>query len=107
MTIGQGYGRQDTGSWVEDSGFVKRLIPDDNDGSRHQRFILQLPDRRTVLIAHNIDLADRVPVAVGDRVRFRGLFEWNDLGGLVHWTHGDPMGNEAGGWVRYRNRTYA
>jgi len=25
----------------------------------------------------------------------------------VHWTHEDPMGNEAGGWVRYRNRLYA
>jgi hypothetical protein len=77
------------------------------DGVRHQRFILQLPDRRTLLVAHNIDIAERVPVALGDRVRFRGLYEWNDLGGLVHWTHEDPMGNEDGGWVRYRNRVYA
>ena len=46
-------------------------------------------------------------VAVGDRVNFRGLYEWNDLGGLVHWTHEDPMGKEDGGWVRYRNRVYA
>ena len=101
------YVKQDTGRWVEDSGFVKRLIPDDTDGSRHQRFVLQLANRRTVLIAHNIDIAARGPVASGARVRFRGLYEWNDLGGLVHWTHEDPMGDEAGGWVRYRNRVYA
>lgn len=69
--------------------------------------MLQLADRRTLLVAHNIDIASRVPVAVGDRVSFRGLYEWNDLGGLVHWTHADPMGHEHGGWVRYRNRTYA
>jgi hypothetical protein len=69
--------------------------------------VLQLVDRRTVLLAHNIDIAERVPVALGDRVRFRGLYEWNEQGGLVHWTHEDPMGNEAGGWVRYRNRLYA
>lgn len=101
------YKNNDTGRWIEDTGFVKRLISDDNDGSRHQRFILQLGNRQTVLIAHNIDLAERVPVSLGDRVRFRGMFEWNDLGGLVHWTHHDPIGVEDGGWVRYRRKLYA
>src|SRR5687768_2182639 len=27
---------------VEGRGVVKRILPDDNDGSRHQRFILEL-----------------------------------------------------------------
>ena len=58
------------------------------------------------LTAH-IDIASRVPVGIGDRVRFRGLYEWNDLGGLVHWTHHDPHGLEDGGWVRFRTREYA
>jgi Protein of unknown function (DUF3465) len=35
------------------------------------------------------------------------MFEWNDLGGLVHWTHHDPLGVEDGGWVRYRRKVYA
>ena len=91
---------------MEDTGFVKRLIPDDNDGSRHQRFILQLAGGQSLLIAHNIDVAERIPVAIGDRIRFRGMYEWNDLGGLVHWTHDDPMGVEDGGWIRYRSKTY-
>lgn len=86
---------------------MTRLLPDDRDGYRHQRFILQLPNRDTVLIAHNIELADRIPVGLGDRVRFRGQYEWNELGGLVHWTHHDPMGLEDGGWIRYRKKTYA
>jgi len=67
---------------------------------------LQLQNRETVLIAHNIDLAQRVPVGLGDRVYFRGMYEWNELGGLVHWTHGDPQGVEDGGWIRYRRKTY-
>ena len=83
------------------------MLSDDREGERHQRFILQLRNRDTLLIAHNIDLADRVPVGLGDRVQFRGLYEWNDLGGLVHWTHHDPMGAEDGGWIRYRKKTYA
>ena len=82
-------------------------MSDDRDGDRHQRFILQLRNRDTLLIAHNIDLADRVPVGLGDRVQFRGMYEWNDLGGLVHWTHHDPMGIEDGGWIRYRKKTYS
>ena len=82
-------------------------MSDDRDGDRHQRFILQLANRDTLLVAHNIDLADRVPVGLGDRIQFRGMYEWNDLGGLVHWTHHDPMGIEDGGWVRYRKKNYA
>jgi hypothetical protein len=67
---------------------------------------VQLKSRQTLLIAHNIEIADRVPIGLGDRLSFRGMYEWNDLGGLVHWTHDDPMGIEPGGWVRYRRKNY-
>lgn len=98
--------KSDTGNWIEVTGFVRRLLSDDNDGSRHQRFILDIGDRRTILVAHNIDLAERAPVGMGDRVRVRGMYEWNELGGLVHWTHHDSHGVEDGGYVRYRARVY-
>lgn len=107
MLINGGYQKKDTGQWIEDSGFARRLLSDDNDGSRHQRIILQLKNRDTLLIAHNIDLAKRVPLGMGDRINFRGMYEWNELGGLVHWTHHDPHGIEDGGWIRYRSKTYA
>lgn len=100
------YGKVDSGSWTEGSGIVRRVVSDDNEGSRHQRFILDMRNGQTVLIAHNIDLADRVPVGVGDRVRFRGMYEWNELGGLIHWTHHDPLGVEEGGYVKFRRKTY-
>ena len=83
------------------------MLSDDNEGSRHQRFILQLANRDTLLVAHNIDLAKRVPLGMGDRVKFRGMYEWNNLGGLVHWTHHDPQGIEKGGWIVYRRKTYS
>lgn len=98
--------KTDDGSWIEVTGFVRRLLTDDNDGSRHQRFVLDIGHGRTLLIAHNIDLAKRVPLGMGDRVKVRGMYEWNDLGGLVHWTHHDPLGVEDGGYVRYRRRDY-
>ena len=80
-------------------GTVTRLLPDDNDGSRHQRFIIRLADDHTVLVSHNIDLAPRAPVARDTSLRLRGQYEWNEQGGVIHWTHHDPDGDRAGGWI--------
>ena len=100
------FNKRDTGSWIDAKGVVTRLLSNDNDGSRHQRFIIDIGNRESLLIAHNIDLARRVPVGLGDRVQVRGMYEWNDLGGLVHWTHEDPQSIEDGGYVRYRRQVY-
>jgi hypothetical protein len=95
------------GQWVELTGTVQRLLSDDNEGSRHQRFILRLAQQeRTLLIAHNIDLAERVPLRRGDNVRLRGRYESNDRGGVIHWTHHDPQGFNSGGWIEYRGIRY-
>lgn len=92
---------------VQGSGVVQRVLSDDSDGSRHQRFILQLASGQTLLVAHNIDLAPRVAgISVGDRVEFNGEYEWNAQGGVMHWTHRDPQGRHEAGWLRHGGRTY-
>jgi hypothetical protein len=96
-----------SGIVVEGTGTVEKLLPDDLVGSRHQRFILQLASRHTLLVSHNIDLAPRLDsLEIGDEVDFRGQYEWNPRGGLVHWTHHDPAGERFGGWLRHRGRVY-
>ena len=97
---------QASGVVVETAGVVSRTLSDDNEGSRHQRFIVELPSGHTVLISHNIDLAPRVPLGRGDRVELRGQYEWNDRGGVIHWTHHDPQGRRPGGWIRHDGRDY-
>ena len=87
-------------------GRVQRTLADDNEGSRHQRFILEAPGGATVLVAHNIDLAPRVPLKRGDFVEVRGQYEWNERGGVLHWTHHDPAGRHAEGWIRHEGQTY-
>ncbi|MGH8204200.1 MAG: DUF3465 domain-containing protein, partial [Steroidobacteraceae bacterium] len=88
-------------------GRVSRILGDDSLGDRHQRFIVTLDSGQTVLIAHNIDLARRVEgLQVGDAVSFKGEYEWNDRGGVVHWTHDDQQGQHEAGWLRHRGRTY-
>jgi len=101
------YEAQRSGEVAEGSGIVARLLDDDRDGSRHQRFILELRSGLTLLVAHNIDLAPRVvDLAVGDRVVFRGQYEWNERGGVLHWTHHDPDRRRPGGWLQHAGETY-
>ncbi len=96
-----------SGEMLEVSGHVEQMLRDDHDGSRHQRFLLALPSGPTVLVAHNIDLAPRVEgLAEGDPVEVRGQYEWNEKGGVLHWTHHDPEGRRPGGWVRHAGRLY-
>jgi hypothetical protein len=92
---------------VRGQGTVLRILPDDIDGSRHQRFILELDTGQDLLIAHNIDLAPRVTGLVkGETVEFYGEYEWNAKGGVIHWTHHDPNHRHIDGWLKHRGRTY-
>ena len=92
---------------VQGSGVVTKLLPDDNDGNRHQRFIVKLSSGQTLLIAHNIDQAERIEgLKPGDRVEFSGEYEWNHQGGVIHWTHRDPGGRHLPRWIRHKGRTY-
>ena len=92
---------------VDGRGTVQRLLPDDTDGSPHQRFLIRLDDGTTVLVAHNLDLAPRLDgLATGEAVAFRGEYIWNPKGGTLHWTHDDPRGTHPDGWLRWRGRTY-
>jgi hypothetical protein len=101
------YREQRSGIVVEGGGVVERLLPDDLAGSRHQRFILRLASEQTILVSHNIDLAPRIDsLRIGDEVQFRGQYEWNRHGGLIHWTHRDPAGKRTGGWLHHEDRIY-
>ena len=91
---------------VQGSGKIVKILADDNDGSRHQRFILRLNSGRTLLIAHNIDLAPRISsLNRGDTVEFYGEYEWNSQGGVIHWTHHDPQGVHVAGWLKHDGKT--
>jgi len=92
---------------VEAEGRVLKVLADDNQGSRHQRFLLDTGFNHTVLVAHNIDLAPRIAdLQRGDVVRFKGDYVWNAKGGVVHWTHRDPSGRHADGWLEHKGQRY-
>lgn len=102
-------------TWVEASGTIKRVLDDDNDaqGGKHQRWILRLDGAapraapHEILIAHEFEAAGRVPVKEGERVWFRGEYEWTDKGGTVHFTHAPKFKRkEPGGWIEHLGVRY-
>jgi hypothetical protein len=88
-------------------GMIAKVLKDDTQGSRHQRFIVRLPSGQTLLIAYNFDLAPRIDgLRAGSPIEFTGEYEWSGQGGVVHWTHRDPGGHHPPGWIRYGGHQY-
>lgn len=105
--LANAYNNQQSNLQVTVSARVVKVLPDDNKGSRHQRFLIELGNGQTILVAHNIDLAGYVDgLTEGSQVTVSGEYEWNDKGGVIHWTHHDPNGSHQGGWIKFNGNTY-
>lgn len=105
--IGDAYREHKTHVTVTGSGTVVKLLRDDTEGARHQRFLVDIGGGLTVLVAHNIDIARRVsPLHRGNHVTFQGEYIWNAKGGILHWTHHDPAGHHPAGWLKRDGETF-
>ena len=105
--IDKAYHSKQSDVQVQGSAKVIKLLSDDNNGSRHQRFVLKLSSNLTILVAHNIDLSNRIEnLKVGDTVEFYGEYEWNKKGGVLHWTHHDPKKKHKDGWLKHNGIVY-
>lgn len=105
--IARAFSNRESDLQVYGQGVVLMLLPDDNNDSRHQRFIIRLSSGQTLLIAHNIDLAPGIDtLRTGDTVQFYGEYEWNEKGGVIHWTHNDPDGSHVAGWLQHQGQRY-
>ena len=105
--IQQAFDRHQSNVQVQSVGRVKAVLADNNEGSRHQKFILGLENGLTVLVAHNIDLAPRIKnIQKGDTVEFYGEYEYTEKGGVIHWTHHDPQNRHVGWWLKHEGEIY-
>lgn len=107
LLIAEAFHQRRSDQWLAGAGRITRVLADDNNGSRHQRFLLELESGHSLLVAHNIDLAPRIDkLREGQSIEFYGEYEWNEKGGVIHWTHRDPKGKRPGGWLKYEGRVY-
>src|ERR1700730_1815280 len=84
---------------VTADGTVVRLMADrTSSAGTHEQFVVKLSSGDiTVAVEHNISIAPRVPVALGDHVIVHREYISNSQGGLIHFTHHDPQGTHEGG----------
>ena len=106
-TLASAYRNHESRVEVCGHAVIAKVLKDDTQGARHQRFILRLPSGQTVLVAYNFDLAPRIEgLRAAAPIEFAGEYEWNAQGGVVHWTHRDPAGHHPPGWIRYAGHLY-
>ena len=104
--IEQAFSQKQSNIQVNGSGLVVKLLADDNKGARHQKFLVKINAEQTLLFAHNIDLAPRVPLQTGDKISFRGEYVYNPKGGIIHWTHHAPKADHDAGWIMLNENKY-
>lgn len=94
-------------NFVEGGGMVvTKVLPDDNNGLKHQKWVVRLSNGKTMQAVYNSDMCPRVPVKVGDVVAMGGMFLWTNTGALLHWLHHDPRGNRPDGYVFVNGKYY-
>jgi hypothetical protein len=85
---------------------VTQILPDDTQGSKHQKWVVQLANGRSLLSVYNMSICERVPVKVGDVISMGGQYIWDKGGGLIHWIHEDPRGHRKNGFVEINGQRY-
>ena len=106
FSIESAYQHKQSDVQVSGRGKVVKLLADDTQGARHQKFLVRINPQQTLLFAHNIDLANKIPLQVGDEITFSGEYVYNPKGGIMHWTHLDPHGHHPSGWVMLHGNKY-
>jgi hypothetical protein len=103
------YDAQTSRQEVIASGTITRLLGTraGRSGS-HEGFLLKLNSGcdLTVRVETNVDLTGPVPLEHGESVTVKGEYEYYALGGVIHWTHRDPRGRHAGGYVISHGKVY-
>ena len=96
---------------VTASGSVARVLGIRNGRSGpHEGFLLHLRGAQghglTVKVEDNVALTGPIPLQAGDEVEVRGEYIYSEQGGVIHYTHHDPRGRHASGYVRVRGKLY-
>ena len=76
--------------------------------SPHEGFLMRLGSGCSVIVRVevNTDFTGSIPLQPGQHVLVKGEYEFYPLGGVIHWTHRDPRGRHAGGYVATGGRIY-
>lgn len=87
---------------------VVKVLEDDQEDIKHQKWLVRLPSNHTLLAIYNIDYYERVPIQEGDEISLAGELGHNDQTGkpFIHWLHLDDTGKRPYGYVKLKGKYY-
>lgn len=85
---------------------VTKVLPDDDYGRKHQKWMVRLTNGEVMQAVYNSDMCPEVPVRVGDVIAMGGMFLWTSSGPMLHWLHHDPRGTRPDGYVYVNGKYY-
>ncbi|HMF27656.1 MAG TPA: DUF3465 domain-containing protein [Candidatus Cybelea sp.] len=93
---------------VADGTVTRTLGVQQGRVSPHEGFLMRLGSGCSVIVRVevNTDFTGSIPMERGQHVLVKGEYEYYPLGGVIHWTHRDPRGRHAGGYVATGDRIY-
>ncbi len=93
---------------IADGSVVRLLGTQLGPSGPHEGFLLRL--RRgctlTVRVETSVDFTGPIPLHAGDVVVVKGEYEYDVLGGVIHFTHRELYGRHAGGYVELHGTYY-
>ena len=105
-TVQDAFRDHQSGMMVEVTGNVVRILRDDKDDRRNQKFIIRLTNGQSLLVIHDQVAGERVPVAINDSVLVRGKYQWSETGGTLIFTRRDHSLHRLHGWIEHQGRRY-
>ncbi len=89
--------------YVPDATVDRVLGARDSRSGRHEGFVIRTADR-SFTVEDNVGITGPIPLQRGDAVSLLGQLECNDY--VIHWTHHDPRGRHASGYIKVNGRVY-
>lgn len=105
-TVQDAYHAHQSGMMAEVTGTVARILLDDKDDLRNQKFIIRLTNGQVLLVIHDQVTSGRVPVSINDTVLVRGEYQWSETGGILQFTHRDYSTRRMHGWIEHQGERY-
>lgn len=89
--------------YIPDAVVTRVLGERDSRSGMHEGFIVRV-DRRTFKVEDNVNITGPIPLQRGDVVSLLGQLECDDY--VIHWTHHDPRGRHASGYIKVNGKLY-
>lgn len=101
------YNSQRGGVFVESVGRIVKILDDQITPYPAQVILIRLSSGQKLIIKHDINLGSALPtLKKAEALQFKGIYKWNDRGGMILSTHKNNDFPKHSGWLKYDDKIY-